>query len=381
MARASNWRAATTVPGRAWIRAWISPFPREGNYYVEVTDARFSTQAQNFYRLKMGSYRYADGIFPLGGPRGEQTQVTFFGGRAGAGAHTTVDLRNVGAADAFTRVALPDSPALPFIFAVSDLPEFTGACGRHGARPERGQRPSRKGRRSGSLPPEGGTRREAALRNAGARTRHVAPGGIITAYDAAGKKLDSAGDQPLPEDVFAVQGTSRTSSDPFLNLTVPPNVHEIVLTVEDLARRGGPAYGYRLTTRRQAEDFRLSLGSPFVNLPAGGTVVFSVIADRRGFDGPIQLTVADLPKGIRVDGGIDPARVRGREQCAHVQPARHSDAYRRARRLAAHRSIASLGRGQAGRRHRAAPPRARIRPWWWMLRARPNRAWWTASVP
>jgi hypothetical protein len=59
-------------------------------------------------------------------------------------------------------------------------------------------------------------------------------------------------------------------------------------------------------TRRQAEDFRLSLGSPFVNLPSGGTVVFSVTADRRGFDGPIQLTVADLPKGIRVDGGTIP---------------------------------------------------------------------------
>jgi hypothetical protein len=129
---------------------------------------------------------------------------------------------------------------------------------------------------------------------------------ILTAYDSAGKKLDSAGDQPLPEDVFAVQGTSRTSSDPFLNLTVPAGIHEIVLTVEDLARRGGPAYGYRLITRREAQDFRLSLGSPFVNLPSGGTAVFSVIADRRGFDGPIQLTVAGLPKGIRVDGGTIP---------------------------------------------------------------------------
>ena len=55
-------------------------FPSEGNYYVEVTDARFSTQAQNFYRLKMGAYRYADGIFPLGGRRGERVPVTFFGG-------------------------------------------------------------------------------------------------------------------------------------------------------------------------------------------------------------------------------------------------------------------------------------------------------------
>jgi hypothetical protein len=32
----------------------------------------------------------------------------------------------------------------------------------------------------------------------------------------------------------------------------------------------------------------------------------SVIADRRGFDGPIQIKVADLPKGIRMDGGTIP---------------------------------------------------------------------------
>ena len=91
--------------------------------------------------------------------------------------------------------------------------------------------------------------------------------GIITVYDASGKKLDSAGDKPLPEDVFAVQGTSRTSSDPFLNFTVPKDVHEITVTVEDLAERGGPLYGYRLITRQQAEDFnwpsrRLTSTSP-----------------------------------------------------------------------------------------------------------------------
>ena len=151
--------------------------------------------------------------------------------------------------------------------------------------------------------------------------------------------------------------------------------------MEDLALRGGPLYGYRLTTRRQAEDFRLSLGSPFVNLPAGGTVVFSVIADRRGFDGPIQLTIPDLPKGVHVEGGIIPreyvdasnARTFNRRGILTLTAEPGVDP--------AHRATASLGRGQAGRRHRAAPPRARIRPWWWMLPAPPNRAWWTASVP
>ena len=130
--------------------------------------------------------------------------------------------------------------------------------------------------------------------------------GIIAVRDAAGKKLASAGDQPLPEDVFAVQGTSRTSSDPFLNLTVPKDIHEVVVSVEDLALRGGPLYGYRLIARRQAEDFTLTVSSPFVNIPAGGTAVISVSADRRGYDGPIQLTIPDLPKGIHVSGGVIP---------------------------------------------------------------------------
>src|SRR4029077_5348933 len=33
-------------------------FPRDGNYYVELHDARFSRQTQNFYRLKIGSYSF-----------------------------------------------------------------------------------------------------------------------------------------------------------------------------------------------------------------------------------------------------------------------------------------------------------------------------------
>ncbi len=59
--------------------------------------------------------------------------------------------------------------------------------------------------------------------------------GIITVRDAAGKKLASAGDQPLPEDVFAVQGTSRTSNDPFLNFTVRRMSTSSSVSVEDLA--------------------------------------------------------------------------------------------------------------------------------------------------
>jgi Bacterial pre-peptidase C-terminal domain len=281
-------------------------FPRDGNYYVEVTDARFSTQAQNFYRLKMGSYRYAEGIFPLGGRRGEAVPVTFFGGSAGAGEKATADLRKIGQSEAFTRVALPDSPTLPFLFAVSDLPEVMAPV--QGAAPVPGvingrlDKPGEVDRYRLNVEPGEKLLFELQARELGTSKLE----GVITVYDGSGKKLDSAGDKPLPEDVFAVQGTSRTSSDPFLNLTVPADAHEISVTVEDLAQRGGPLYGYRLITRRQAEDFRLSISSPFVNVPAGGTALVSVTADRLGYNGPIQLSIANLPEGIRAEGGLIP---------------------------------------------------------------------------
>lgn len=279
-------------------------FPTEGSYYVEVTDARFSMQMQNFYRLKMGAYRYADGIFPLGGRRGEKVAVTFLGSRAGT--KMNVDLSKVEKGQALTRVAMPDSPTLPFLFAVSDLPEVQEPV--EGAVPV----PSVV---NGRLDKTGEIDRYRVNAEPGERllfelqARELGTSrleGIISVYDASGKKLDSAGDKPLPEDVFAIQGTSRTSSDPFLNLTVPAGVHEVFVTVEDLALRGGPFYGYRLITRRQAEDFNLTIGSAYANVPAGGTVAISVSADRRGYDGPIQLTIPNLPKGIRVEGGIIP---------------------------------------------------------------------------
>jgi hypothetical protein len=281
-------------------------FPREGNYYVEIHDARFSKQTQNFYRLKMGSYAYADGIFPLGGKRGETTEVTFFGSNLKTPVKTTVDLSKLAPENRLTTVSLPDSPVLPVTFAVSDLPELMGPF--HGTLPvpsvmnARLSKPGQIDRYPIQVNPGETLLFELQARELGTSLLE----GIITVYDASGKKLDSAGDKPLPEDVFAVQGSSRTSSDPFLSFKVPKDVHEISVAVEDLAERGGPLYGYRLTTRREADDFQLALADPYVNIPAGGTAILNVTVDRRGYDGTIQLTIPDLPKGVQVDGGLIP---------------------------------------------------------------------------
>jgi hypothetical protein len=280
-------------------------FPREANYYVEVHDARFSGQMQNFYRLKMGAYSYPEGIFPLGGKRGESTDVTFFGGNLGAPVKAAIDLRSVQQTAGLTSVAAPNSPEAPFLFAISDLPELIEPLEPVSVPAVingRLLKPGEIDRYKIKAQPGDKLLIEVQARELGTSRLEA----IITAHDGAGKRLDSAGDQPLPEDVFAVQGTSRTSNDPFLNVTVPNGAQEITISIEDLALRGGSQYPYRLVVRKEAEDFQLTLVSPYINMPPGGTAAVLVAVDRRGYDGPVQLSIPDLPPGIRAEGGLIP---------------------------------------------------------------------------
>jgi hypothetical protein len=286
-------------------------FPRDGNYYVEVHDARFSKQAQNFYRLMIGSYPYAESIFPLGGKHGQTVQVEFVS-KAGP-VRTTVKLPADGTA---VTVAMPGSPTLPFRLALSDYPEIVEPI-------------------EGPLPvPVVVNGRIGKPAQVDRYRLHATPGesflfelqsreletsrldGLITIYDANGKKLASAGDTPPPVDVFSVNGVGRTSGDPFLNFKVPEGAGEITVAVEDIARRGGADFSYRLTVTKQTEEYRLSANPAYVNVPRGGSAQIVVTADRRGFDGPIQAAIHNLPKGWSANGGyiaaetVDPTNQR-----------------------------------------------------------------------
>ncbi len=81
--------------------------------------------------------------------------------------------------------------------------------------------------------------RETALRTAGSGTGNIAPRRHHHGLRCEREKARFAqATSRCPEDVFAVQGTSRTSSDPFLNFTVPKD-----LARDHRGRRGsGPAW-------------------------------------------------------------------------------------------------------------------------------------------
>jgi hypothetical protein len=84
----------------------------------------------------------------------------------------------------------------------------------------------------------------------------------------------------------------------------PPATGEYTVRLRDVSGMGGPLFAYRLTLRKPRPDFRLSISPRNPNVPAGGAIPLTVTAQRLdGFDGPIDITLQDLPPGLKATAG------------------------------------------------------------------------------
>ena len=271
-------------------------FPKDGYYYVEIHDARFSTQTANFYRLKIGSYSYATEIFPLGGQRGQVVEVSLGDRKVSA------DLRKAPEKSKSTFVHMPDSPSLPVPFAVGDNPEVAEPVTTALALPVtvngRLGKAKEVDKYTFQVEPGEELTLEIEARELGTSKLMA----VLTALDEKGKQITRAGDEALPEDFFNVN-QSRTAGDPSMLLKAPEGTRTLTVTVEDLALRGGPGYGYRLHARRGGPDVVLTLGIPYLNIPAGGSMAVPVSVLRRGYEGDLRLRIPHVPEGLTVEGG------------------------------------------------------------------------------
>ncbi len=288
-------------------------FATSGDYFVQVHDARFSGQEENFYRLKMGTFAYADGLFPLGWQRGGKVEVTLFGGNLSDAVTLTPNL-DVPPSIPNVLMPLPGSEpqgSLPFRFVLSDLPEAF--------EPEEGSprilepatvinarisRPGEVDKYRLRVTP--GQRWIVELQAASLGTSRL--DSVLNAEGAQGKRLASVDDFFIE----AFPPPPRTL-DARLDFEVPkdPDLSEVVITVEDLQNHGGPAYGYRLLARPKTPDFELELVEPYINVPANGSASVSVRVKRHGYDGPIQLGIpAELSEDLTLQGGYIPPAVK-----------------------------------------------------------------------
>lgn len=271
-------------------------FPRDGYFYVVVHDSRYSTQAANFYRLKIGSYAYPQEIFPLGGRRGEVVEASL------GAQKIKVDLSKVDANTHQLFVNLPDSAVLPVPFAVGDDPEVTApvadAIGLPATINARLAKPGQVDRYKVRVSSGEALAFRIQARELGTSKLMA----VITVLDEKGKMIARSGDEPLADDVYNVN-QSRTAGDPMLRVKAPEGASNVVVTVEDLALRGGANYAYRLNVESVAQDFRVFLNAPYVNVPAGGSAILPVTVQRQGYDGEVQLRISNAPPGLRVEAG------------------------------------------------------------------------------
>ena len=290
-------------------------FPRAGEYRVVVHDSRFSDQEQNFYRLKIGNYLFAESIFPLGGERGKDVDVTLQGGNLPKPVVVRASLKYPPSHE----VAMINLPAakeqgsLPLPFVLGDLPEIqepeSGAPANLTGDTIVNGRISKPGEKDlYRLAVKPGEKWLFEIQAAGLGTSRL--GAYLGVSDNAMKHLASAVDAAsLLQTGFSFVPREK-GVDPKLLFTVPEKIEELTLSVEDINNRGGPAYGYRLRATRKIEEFSLELVAPFINIPAGGSAAISVRVIRDTYGGPIQLSVTGAGGEITTEGGHIPANAR-----------------------------------------------------------------------
>ena len=98
-------------------------------------------------------------------------------------------------------------------------------------------------------------------------------------------------------------GTELVAPRPVARLHRPGGTTEITLALRDLEGRGGVGFPYRIVVGRSCPTFEPAARTSQVSIPRGGTAAVGVTVVRKGYNGPITLTVADPPAGLTVRPG------------------------------------------------------------------------------
>jgi hypothetical protein len=287
--------------------------PADGEYVVELSDTRYRGGNPPHYRLRIGDYDVVDEVFPLGGRRATTVAFTLRGGTLPAEL-TLERALDVKAPSASMVLPLGDAlkpGALPPRVAVGDLPEriWTKPTDRDprllDVRPpltlnSRLEKSGDRDRFQFAVTPGQRWRFTVEAESLGSRLD-----GVLRLFDAAGKQLALADDSDVPPAAPGLPATK--TADPSLEFVVPEGVTLLVAEVRDQRNRGGVNFGYRLTIEPATLDFVVVQPITEVNVPRGGSALLTVPVVRRGYAGPIELTIPNPPPGLSVQGGHVPA--------------------------------------------------------------------------
>ena len=172
---------------------------------------------------------------------------------------------------------------------------------------------------------------------------------VLRVEGNGGASIANADDTTIPLPPKNNVPQSLILPDPTLEMTVPGGTNEITVVIRDLERRGGVGFPYRIVAEPLTPEFELQVNEPQVSIPRGGTAAVGVTVKRKGYTGPIHVTVADPPAGLTVrPGTIAGGQTVGRPVLTAAADARFPAALAQARRprggIRARRSNSSRSR-------------------------------------
>lgn len=268
-------------------------FDNAGEYYLEIRDISYAGGGGHRYRLRMGDFPCVTTPYPMAAKAGTTATIEF------AGPHL------LGAQP--VEVAIPTDPDVHWINVAAKSPGgqssgFTTLAVSHSEE---------------ALEKEPNEAQEQATRvelGASLNGRFDKPGDVdrFVLKATKGQRFLFTGitrRQGAPTDLYmrllkadggqVAVAEDSGKNDALINYTFPED-GDYTLVVEDLHRRGGTEYAYRITAAPYQAGFDLSVSGETLNVPAGGTTFVTLTATRRDYNGPIEITGENLPEGVTV---------------------------------------------------------------------------------
>lgn len=292
----------------------VTRLPRTGRYRIELHEASFRGGTPNHFRLKIGPARFTDRVFPLGGRAATRLEVFTTNSGHEKPALWKVDLPNRFATIPAWPPTGVDWSGPPPPLVVDRWPEFI--------EPRAIDPQAQAGQPAAGLPPAVKLTPplaiEGCLVTKGEVDRYVLdvePGATwkVGCYAArAGSPLAARlVVERTNGERIAASADEAALLDPELVVTIPAETHQVVLTIADLAKRGGRDYLYRLRIAPADEPRVAIVASPAsLVIPRGGTALVEVRAEREHCEEAISLEFSGLPADWKVSPTTLPARAK-----------------------------------------------------------------------
>jgi hypothetical protein len=274
-----------------------------GRYTIALHDSEYGTPGSGFYRMKIGQWSYIDHTFPSA---------------VASGQPAALELLGLSPAPKLDLPAASAAGVLPLAWPVDATWSGPRPWIRVNSQPELIEQPATAAPQELPAGPTAVSGRLAAPFEEDRYRLPVTPGGKLR-FEVFAERCGSPVDAAIlirneNGDLLARGEDGPETLDPVLDYAVPANVTAILACVVETQGRADASCLYRLTLDlpdAPRPDFQVSTVTQRISVPVGGRMIVPVVAERRGYVGPIDLAADALPGGLRLENAQIPAGADG----------------------------------------------------------------------